>query len=447
MGLQTVALPYYSGAAAGYCSMSAPPAVADLLASAAAQDPSLTKIVYSADEVGYCTSLYPMLKKWGYAAHQAGVSNLATMAPVPELFDDGSGSGRSAVDIWTIMGISYNPTNVHAALAKGDSVWSYTALVQDSYSPKWEIDFAPANYRIQPGFISQSLGLSGLLYWRSDYWSADPWNQVNTTGQFSSNNYPGEGMLVYPGYQVGIAGVAPSMRLKWIRDGVDDYDYVDMLKAVGQTTFAMNLSASVGTDWSNWSRDPKALANVRLQLGQALDQAYTPVTTTSSASNTTSSSSANTTPPPAAPANVAPSVVSVHAVNNGRFITFTYTVSDANGGADLAGASLLLNTTLNGQGACWFYYDLKTAVVSLANDAGANWSSVAQGSGSTISNSQCSIAGTNFGAYRSGNNAIVTVGISLKNFDGNKTIYVQGIDHAGLSSGYQPMEKWDLPSH
>ena len=453
MGLQTVGLPFYSGAANGYCSMSAPPSLADLRASSAQQEASLTRMVYSTDEVANCTSLYPMIKQWGATLHQAGVSNLATLPPIPALFDDGSGTGRSAIDIWTVMGISYNAANVQSAINKGDSVWSYTALVQDGFSPKWQIDFSPVNFRIQPGFISQSLGLTGLLYWRTDFWSGDPWNQVNTEGQFSSNNYPGEGMLVYPGYQVGIAGVAPSMRLKWIRDGVDDYDYVAMLKAVGQTTLAMNLSASVGADWSNWTQDANAIANVRLQLGQALDQAYGGGTTSTggsstpdtSSSSSSSSSSTPVTPPPTAPTNVAPGVVSVSPVNNGRSITFTYTVTDANGGSDLAGASLLLNSTLNGQGSCWFYYDLNTAVVSLADDTGGNWSSVLQGTSGTISNSQCSIAGTGFGAYRSGNNAIVTVTVYLKNFYGNKTIYVQGMDRAGLSSGYQSMGKWDLP--
>lgn len=450
MGLQTVGLPFYSGAANGYCSMSAPPSLTDLRASSAMQDPSLSQMVYSTDEVANCTSLYPTIKQWGNVLHQAGINNLATLPPIPDLFDDGSGTGRSAIDIWTIMAISYNADNVRTAINKGDSVWSYNALVQDAYSPKWEIDFAPVNFRIQPGFISQSLGLTGLLYWRTDYWSADPWNQVNTEGLFSSNNYPGEGMLVYPGYQVGIAGVAPSMRLKWIRDGVDDYDYVAMLKEAGQSAFALNLAATVGADWSNWTKDPHALADVRLQLGQALDQAFgggTSTTTQSTSSSDTSSSgtSSSSTPPPAAPANVAPSVLAVSPVNNGRSITFTYTISDANGGSDLSGAGLLLNSALSGQGACWFYYDLNTAVVSLADDAGANWSSVLQGTSGTIANSQCSIAGTGFGAYRSGNNAIVTVTIYLKNFTGNKTIYIQSIDHEGLSSGYQSMGKWDLP--
>ena len=126
----------------------------------------------------------------------------------PRLYSDGSGTGRSAVDIWVLLPVMYNnsKSEVDHVLKKGDSVWSYNTLVQDAYSPKWEIDFDPVNFRIQPGFINQSLNLTGLLYWRIDRWTSDPWNNVNNTGAFSSANYPGEGMLVYPGQQVGVPG-------------------------------------------------------------------------------------------------------------------------------------------------------------------------------------------------------------------------------------------------
>ena len=144
-------------------------------------------------------------------------------------------------------------------MKKGDSVWSYNTLVQDAYSPKWLIDFDPVNFRIQPGFISQSLNLTGLLYWRVDKWPSDPWNNVNNAGTYSSANYPGEGMLVYPGQQVGVKGVVASMRLKWLRDGVEDYDYVQILKDLGKADLAMQITRSVGPDWTNWTRDSNAI--------------------------------------------------------------------------------------------------------------------------------------------------------------------------------------------
>jgi hypothetical protein len=149
--------------------------------------------------------------------------------------------------------------------------------VQDGYSPKWQIDFAPMNFRIQPGFLSQSLGLTGLLYWRMDLWTRDPWHDVRTFFDKFDNNrpYPGDGMLVYPGEQVGVKGIVPSMRLKWLREGVEDYEYVEILKGLGQGNRALLMSKSVGRDWRNWTQDPQVLSSVRNQLGEEIEKIKT----------------------------------------------------------------------------------------------------------------------------------------------------------------------------
>jgi len=73
-------------------------------------------------------------------------------------------------------------------LQRSGSGWLLTEMV---------IDFDPIGMRLQAGFISQSLNLTGLLYWRIDRWGSDPWNNVNNQGVFNSSNYPGEGVLVY----------------------------------------------------------------------------------------------------------------------------------------------------------------------------------------------------------------------------------------------------------
>jgi Domain of unknown function (DUF4091) len=273
-GLSATNVGPFGGASIGHCAMSAAPPVSTFKSLASAQQPGLLLYNYSADEIGHCTNLYPTIKQWANNMHQAGVKNLISMSPTPALYSDGSGTGRSAVDIWVLLPVMYNKAKSEVArvLEKGDSVWSYNTLVQDAYSPKWEIDFTPVDFRIQPGFISQSLNLTGLLYWRIDQWNSDPWNNVNNTGTYSSANFPGDGMLVYPGKQVGVQGVVASMRLKWVRDGVEDYEYVQILKKLGKADLAMQIARSVGSDWTNWTRDAAAIDSARQQLGQAINQ-------------------------------------------------------------------------------------------------------------------------------------------------------------------------------
>ena len=266
---------FYDGTSYGQCTVAPPPSLAAVEQAKAAQAPGLYLYDDSADSEGSCTSqeFYNSVIQWAQVFHKAGVDNLMSQEPVPQLYDDGLGKGRSAVDIWAMLPLSYNdaqakvPPAVTFVLKKGDAVWSYNDAVQDSYSPKWELDFPPIDYRIQPGFINQSLGITGLLYWSVDNWPSDPWE--NPQGGWNPD-YPGEGVLIYPGAPAGLQGVAPSMRLKYLRDGVQDYGYIQILKNCGQGEWALHESRKVGRDWTNWTRDPALLESVRLKLGNKI---------------------------------------------------------------------------------------------------------------------------------------------------------------------------------
>ncbi|MBN1460161.1 MAG: S-layer homology domain-containing protein [Armatimonadetes bacterium] len=271
-GLSTVNLGFWSGADLHTCAMSPPPSAGSVATAKAQHDSRLDMYAYIADEIGGCAGLDETIKAYARSLHASDVDCLITMAPRPSLYDDDSGSGRSAVDIWVVLPKMYDgaPSEVAFVLDKGDEVWSYNDLNQDDYSPKWLLDFAPINYRIQPGFVNQSLGLTGILYWRADLWTADPWNDVNGY----SSAYPGEGMLLYPGAEVGVSGVCPSMRLKWLRDGVEDYELIQLLKDGGWPEFALGMAAQVGTDWTNWTRDPAVLETARRQLGDSYGRVF-----------------------------------------------------------------------------------------------------------------------------------------------------------------------------
>jgi hypothetical protein len=275
LGLNTVALRFWGHADLKTCKMDPAPTPDRIASEFRRYPPGLSSYVYPADEIDPCPRMFQSLREWGANMHAADprIKNLVTVAPVPELYDDGGGTGRSAVDIWTILPKLYESAGerVRFVQAKGDEVWSYTALVQDSYSPKWEIDFAPINFRIQPGFLSQSLGLTGILYWRVDLWTDAPWQNVYGF-HLENNAYPGEGMLIYPGGEVGVESVVPSMRLKWIRKGVEDYEYVAILKRLGRGDWAMSHIRRAAVDWRNWTQDPTVLESVRRELGDEIER-------------------------------------------------------------------------------------------------------------------------------------------------------------------------------
>lgn len=276
LGLNIAHLAFYRFASWGNCNQPPAPSVSELRSIRVLHRADIPAYLYVADEISDCTKIFPMLREWAKNAHSAGVLTLLTAIPLKPLLDDGSGSGRSVADIWVLLPKQFvsNPADVAAAIRKNDEVWSYTALVEDSYSPKWAIDFDPINYRILGGFLNQRFGLRGLLYWCVNSWVQapnDPWNRVQNLGP--DHSYPpGEGMLVYPGDTVGLSGFAPSMRLKWIRDSVDDFEYIEILKRLHREDWALQVVKTVAPDWNDWTHNPEALESARYKLGQEIDR-------------------------------------------------------------------------------------------------------------------------------------------------------------------------------
>jgi hypothetical protein len=456
-GLNASATGFWSGADVGNCSMNAAPSVAQFQSAVAGHQTDLFLYDYSADEIGGCSNLVPTIRQWAANMHQAGLNNLITMAPISALLDDGSGSGRSAVDAWVMLPVTYDgasSTVLQQALHKGDALWSYNTLVQDAYSPKWELDFSSIDFRIQPGFINQSLGLTGLLYWRADRYNSDAWNQVNNAGTYSSSNYPGEAQLIYPGAPAGLGGVAPSMRLKWLRDGVDDFDYVQILKGLGHTADALAIANGVGRDWSHWTRDPAAIESARRQLGDLIDQLMggTPMPdagTITAPDASAPPSDAGVPPPhdasvpPAPDASVPPSAdagapgsagMTVTPDNgSGYSATFQITIGDPAGGVDVLGANVLFARSVDGRSACWIAFDAASSQLSLASDDISTWSGGAPGSATGLANSQCAIDLSATSATRTPQGLLITLPIRFSSsFAGVQNIYLRGWSRGSL---------------
>jgi len=177
-----------------------------------------------------------------------------------------------ATDIWVPVFYEclLRGFQIPAKLAKGERVWSYAAGVQPNNAPTWLLDYDLIDFRI-PAWLNYRHGQSGLLYWTTAHWeSGDPWTNAANVSSSSGN---GEGVLFYPGYKVGAPNAAiPSARLKALRDGVEDYDYLALLAQLGDPGLAAQLAATLAPAWDNWSHDPAALASARAQAATRIVQ-------------------------------------------------------------------------------------------------------------------------------------------------------------------------------
>lgn len=272
LGLNIAFIPVYGNQTDDKKHMDEPKSVADFQAAAAPYGRELSLLCYTADEIKKAEGLFPLVKAWAENLHGAGIRQLITVPPTPTLYCDRRNctgeSRRSAVDIWVLLPSQYDDASaVRHVRMKQDEVWSYNSVDSKTYRPAWHFDSPPIDFRIQPGFYNQALGLTGLLYWAVDYWKNGDRVWEDAMGGFAR----GDGVLTYPADRLELPGYAvPSIRLKWLRDGVNDFDYIELLKQIGRGDYAMSVVRQVARNWQNWTT-PAEIEDARKTLGAALN--------------------------------------------------------------------------------------------------------------------------------------------------------------------------------
>jgi hypothetical protein len=230
-------------------------------------------------ESGSCTTYaYQDMATTASNAHMATpyVETIVTAyAPDPSL------SGY--IDHWVLLD-SHESWPTLPWTGPGDLSSYVSCNLGNGNTPEWEVDYPPINERIQAGFLNYAEQAVGILYYRADGWTAgntiDSWNHVDTTACGGGLARPGDGIFLYPPAPIGSTESAPGIRLKSIRDGIQDFEYAHMLHNLGQDAFVNSTLQSlagpqpIAFSWTNWKHDDNgaAVENARLQMGQKLDQ-------------------------------------------------------------------------------------------------------------------------------------------------------------------------------
>jgi hypothetical protein len=136
--------------------------------------------------------------------------------------------------------------------------------------PGYEIDRPSAAARAM-SWLAWREQVAGELYFDMIYgWRGDPWRDPRA---FAGN---GDGTLLYPGLPARWGGKrafpVESIRLKVIRDGLEDLEMLRLADAAGLHAEAAAIAARVAPSVRGFARDPEAWTAARRELGELLDR-------------------------------------------------------------------------------------------------------------------------------------------------------------------------------
>ncbi len=230
---------------------------------------------------------YAETRRWAQLVHESapGVPFLVTESPVPDNPEWGSLVGFA--NNFSVHGNALNSPFVKKAIreeqAKGGEITWYISCDQGYPQPNYFID-APAMDPVMVPWITWRYGMNGILYWDIGFWpqTPDPWLDPVTylSGFLCSEGYVlnGEGCLIYPGDrakrytgQSNVDGPVSSLRFELLREGIEDYEYLWLLKSLGDTEFADRCVREMVVDVSTFSRNVEDLFIQRKRMAERIE--------------------------------------------------------------------------------------------------------------------------------------------------------------------------------
>ncbi len=254
----------------------------------------------------YCYDEQPPEKFEMIKRSLARVRELAPNIPIYTTLYDGTFGAHNGldevIDGWIPLNTSYekNAEYIPQARARGDKVCWYVCCGPTSPYANLLLDQPAAGHRLLMGFMAKKYKTDGFLYYRAcgmtqytqlpnggykeSYITtpvdgdstllAEPWK-----GE-SFRKYPGDGRLIY----IGKDAPLPTQRLKNMRDGMDDWMYLDLLEKALQNSANMpeewkasaaqelQIEESLVTNLAIWSREPAPIQAKKLRIAALLDQ-------------------------------------------------------------------------------------------------------------------------------------------------------------------------------
>ncbi|MCX6969230.1 MAG: DUF4091 domain-containing protein [Verrucomicrobia bacterium] len=191
---------------------------------------------------------------------------------------------KGHVDIWVPAIHKINHWESAQARRRGDQVWYYVMLGPGAPYPNLFIDHPTSSHRVLP-WMAWQFNLDGLLYWNTT-WSkfTNPWKETMThdekPGQYSQiiPYANGDGLLLYPPVREPatapvVAGPIPTIRIKLLREGLEDTEYLTLLRQHSAADPALRLSGDLVQSTTSFELHPEHYLQARRELAEAIVKA------------------------------------------------------------------------------------------------------------------------------------------------------------------------------
>ena len=172
-----------------------------------------------------------------------------------------------SIDIWVPQPPEYEQKEqfFNERRKAGDEVWFYTCLSPKGKYMNRFIDYPLLDTRLLH-WVNFKYDMPGYLHWGFNHWQGDPFTFLEPN--WGGDNFlpPGDSHIVYPGKR----GPLSSIRLEALRDGIEDYELLILLKAKNLKK-AREICDSVVRSLTDYTLDPSELRKARLKLIKALE--------------------------------------------------------------------------------------------------------------------------------------------------------------------------------
>ncbi len=206
------------------------------------------------------------------------------------------------IDAWIPLTVSYgrNKDNAALARARGEKVGRYVCCTPTMPYANFLLEHPATANRLLMGFMKKKYGAECFLYYQTSVWriyekssegtyvfkgmidtpiAGGPLLEYPWIGE-AFQNFPGDGRLLYPAAD----GPIPTTRIKSIRDGAEDWMYLELLAKALDNAQAMDESWRAAAaqelqvedtlvkDLTTWTTNPALVQAKKLRLAALLDQ-------------------------------------------------------------------------------------------------------------------------------------------------------------------------------